>query len=349
MATEKKKNEIVFDDGLIHYDSKYVISANGFTNYGATCYLNSLMQCFFSNPAVFQTLEKYAEDETIKKNALARELLRIYRLSKDGKNITGEMSKIWEIVLGLSAARSDRVKLTRGQQDAHEGFMLLMDVLEYVPHIQRLFQHRTQITLHCHECDKIVSVKEETHVAFDVQSDLKTEQHAKFKKVDKNYDKSMSLNEFIRSQNGFVDDDYICANAECKVKGVKFKNTRLVMIPEILVVLLKKYKKKEATPFPEQLYFIAKGGTHRMEFDLVAQSEHSGGQSGGHYWAICKRGDGKWYNLNDSGVSPSKPGPTKHSYMLFYNYARTVKLATPTKSPKVVYELAEHLKGTHVV
>ena len=38
-------------------------------------------------------------------------------------------------------------------------------------------------------------------------------------------------------------------------------------------------------------------------YDLVAVANHSGGLSGGHYWAYTKGTNGKWYDCNDESNS----------------------------------------------
>jgi ubiquitin C-terminal hydrolase len=95
------------------------------------------------------------------------------------------------------------------------------------------------------------------------------------------------------------------------------------MIPEIIPIVLKKYTTKQVTPFPLKLEFIAKGGAKKYIYTLVAQSEHSGGMMGGHYWAICLRKNAEnrltWKNLNDQSVSDARPGPTLNSYVLIYH------------------------------
>ena len=38
-------------------------------------------------------------------------------------------------------------------------------------------------------------------------------------------------------------------------------------------------------------------------YDLVAIANHSGGLSGGHYWAYTKGTNGKWFDCNDENNS----------------------------------------------
>ena len=56
------------------------------------------------------------------------------------------------------------------------------------------------------------------------------------------------------------------------------------------------------------------------KYDLFAVSQHFGGTGGGHYTAVCKNFDGRWYSYNDSSCSSSSSGNvvTSAAYVLFY-------------------------------
>ena len=56
-------------------------------------------------------------------------------------------------------------------------------------------------------------------------------------------------------------------------------------------------------------------------YDLYAVTNHYGDLGGGHYTAICKSSiDQKWYNFNDSCVSPAAQNEivTSAAYLLWY-------------------------------
>jgi ubiquitin C-terminal hydrolase len=312
-------------ESLLPYNKKYITKGNGFVNLGATCYFNSILQCLISCTSIFETLDNNRNLPHVKDNPLAMQLLELYETASSGQDISRVGIPVWRYVLGIAQRRSDNVKIDLGQQDAHEGMMMLLDVLDTLPEIKHLFEHRHRTRILCDACKKWVVDKSETNLTFEVQPDLKTEQHIKFHAVDEHYNKSMSLNEFLRKQNGFVDKDYICPNEYCKQRGQKFKTTTLTMVPEILPVLIKKYACKSMTPFPGKLQFLSEQGTKEIIYHLVAQSEHSGGMGGGHYWTVGLRSDG-WKMLNDNSVSPGQPGPTLNSYVLFYHYIKTIDL-----------------------
>jgi len=62
-------------------------------------------------------------------------------------------------------------------------------------------------------------------------------------------------------------------------------------------------------------------------YDLYAVSNHYGGLGGGHYTAFAKNIiDGKWYNLDDSSVTPlssADQAKTSAAYVLFYKRRNT--------------------------
>jgi ubiquitin C-terminal hydrolase len=310
---------------LLKYNEKYVSKGQGFVNMGNTCYFNSLLQCVLSCPSVFETLELNKDLEHVKQNQLAQNMIKLHNFAMTEQNIHDKCIPVWRNILSIAQSRQDNVKINMGQQDAHEGLMMFLSVMDTIPEIKRLFEHRHRIRVLCDSCKQWVVDKYETNLTFEVQPDLKTEQIAKFENVDSYYNSTVPFNEFLRKQNGYVDEDFICPNKECCDKSHKFKTTTLTMIPEILPILIKKYSQKIATPFPAKLEFIAKGGTQKNIYMLVAQSEHSGSMGGGHYWAIGLRSDG-WKTLNDSSVSDGVPGPTLNSYVLFYHYIETVDI-----------------------
>jgi ubiquitin C-terminal hydrolase len=313
---------------LLPYNLKFVPKGNGFVNLGATCYFNSILQCLMSCSSIFETLKANEDKDHIKNHPLARNLMALHRASMMGQDVSRACIPVWRDIMGIAQARNDKVKINMGQQDAHEGLMMFLDIVDTIPEIKRLFEHRHRTQVLCDKCKKWVVDRKETNLTFDVQPDLKTEQHIKFYAIDEHYNTTMSLNNFLRKQNGFIDENYICPNESCKQRGHKFKTTTLTMSPEILPVLIKKYSRvKTVTPFPGTLEFVLIGGKQKLIYRLVAQSEHSGSMTGGHYWAIGLRSDG-WKNLNDSSVNPGIPGPTSNSYVLFYHYVATVDVVS---------------------
>jgi len=315
-------NDDQSDESLLPYNPSLLGNGQGFVNLGATCYFNSLLQCLLSCTSIYEVLKKNQYCEHIKTNSLAQELLHLYQAAENNENIHQRCIPIWRIIYQIARKRQDNCLINMGQQDAHEGLMLFLDIMDTIPEIKRLFEHRHRIKILCTRCQQWVVNRYETNMTFEVQPTLTTEQHKNFKSIDQYYNTAMPLNEFLRKQNGYVDENFKCPNSNCQDRQPKFKITSLVMIPEILPILLKKYQQKIMTPFPSTLEFIASSQRQKYIYKLIAQSEHSGNMHGGHYWAISLRRDG-WKQLNDMLVTDGQPGPTINSYIVFYHYTHT--------------------------
>ena len=308
------------------FDEEYLIKPNGFINIGALCYSNSILQCLLSCTSLIKTLHLYRNHEVVIKNPLAQDILALYDKSVAGGDITYMNVDIWRRIVSQSQKRLGGVHMGTGQEDAHEGLCMFLDGLENIGVIRRLFQHRYRTQIFCDKCNEFTVDKREMNLTFEVQPDLKTEQLPQFKDRDLYYNTTMTLNDFIRVQNGYVDEHFKCP--KCSSTGSKFRKTTLTMVPEILPIVLKKYKVKTLTDFPNKLIMPGTGKNKELIYKLVAQCEHSGSQHGGHYWATCIRKSTsnklKYYVLNDSSVSEDKLGPTLNTYILFYHIESVV-------------------------
>ena len=129
------------------------------------------------------------------------------------------------------------------------------------------------------------------------------------------------------------DNEWTCLKCKNKVKAKK--NFSLYFLPRILIICLKRFsreqsyfgdysKNNELINFPlENLdlgKYVCGPDKNYSKYDLFAVSQHFGGTGGGHYTAVCKNYDGKWYDYNDSSCSLSSPERVVSSsaYVLFY-------------------------------
>lgn len=322
---------------LVPYNARMELSPFGFNNLGATCYFNAMLQSLLSCTSFTQELLQCKESAEYNKNPVTKKLIELIELAlslngtpeEKQSNIQDRLSQyspaVWkEMVMFL--CRKNKIDVSdfmQGQQCAREGFHCLMDTMENFDSIQNIFLHRYKNMIYCFDCDKWVSNVESMYSLFEVQPDLKTEQLERFKKYDTG--QAQDMNEFLTKQTGYVDKFYVCP--KCKKDGEKYNINCLVMVPEVLVVLSKKYiagrKLNTHTNFPKTLEF--KGNdTKTLTYEAVSQIEHSGGLDGGHYWAVSRR-TGGWYTLNDNSVSKSEFSPTKNTYMVFYHLVNSEK------------------------
>jgi hypothetical protein len=129
-------------------------------------------------------------------------------------------------------------------------------------------------------------------------------------------------------------NEWYCKN--CKKHQRAFKKLELFYTPPLLVLHLKRFEYSSAGKYrthAEKLgsvidfpldnldlssYTIGPDSSKSV-YELYAVSQHYGSCLGGHYTAICKN-SGKWYDFNDSSVSPSNESSvvTSAAYLLFY-------------------------------
>jgi hypothetical protein len=132
-------------------------------------------------------------------------------------------------------------------------------------------------------------------------------------------------------------DEWYCP--DCKKHMCASKKFDLWKLPDTLVIHLKRFnynrmwrdKLDTFVNFPTEGLNLADWVANPEEkknaiFDLYAVSNHFGGLGGGHYTAYAKNLiDKKWYNLDDSSVTPVSANSvvTQSAYVLFYHRRKT--------------------------
>jgi uncharacterized UBP type Zn finger protein len=327
---------------IIPHNKNYMLKSNGFVNLGNICYFNSLLQALLSCTCIIEVLDKIRNEKHIINNPMALYMLNLIDNSRKNNDVSNKNTNIWKTIIQTSNSRSDKIIMQAGkQEDAHEGLMIFLNIMDTIPEIKRLFQHRYCSKIYCNDCHKKVVDKEELNLVFEVQPNLKSEQLKKFENFDELYNKNISLNDFLMKQNTYIDKDFICPNPQCKSKNQKFKSTILTMIPEILPIVFKKYDNKILTPFHSTLEFKEKNSNNIMIYKLVAQIEHLGNNYSGHYYTIGVRSDGCKI-LNDTYVCDGELKPTKNTYMLFYVYYETITREKKNKRSKSLSNLINY-------
>ncbi|XP_057808071.1 ubiquitin carboxyl-terminal hydrolase 8 isoform X2 [Salvia miltiorrhiza] len=139
------------------------------------------------------------------------------------------------------------------------------------------------------------------------------------------------LEAFLKEEPLGPDDMWYCP--VCKKHCQAGKKLDLWRLPEILVIHLKRFsyncflknKLETFVDFPiHDLdlcdYIAQKGGQSSNRYMLYAISNHYGSMGGGHYTAFVRQGGDRWYDFDDSHVSPISEDKIKTSaaYVLFY-------------------------------
>uniref|UniRef100_A0A8C6KHM7 Ubiquitin carboxyl-terminal hydrolase n=1 Tax=Nothobranchius furzeri TaxID=105023 RepID=A0A8C6KHM7_NOTFU len=149
-----------------------------------------------------------------------------------------------------------------------------------------------------------------------------------------------------------AEDPWYCPN--CKQHQQATKKLDLWSLPPVLVVHLKRFsysrymrdKLDSLVDFPlrdlDMSEFLINPNAGPCRYDLIAVSNHYGGMGGGHYTAYAKnKGDEKWYNFDDSSVSPASEDQcvSKAGYVLFYQRQDTWRQPPPVP-PSGLYSAA---------
>lgn len=300
---------------FIVYDNKFVPRPCGFVNTGSICWLNTLVQNLVSLSS-FNYILKNVETKN-KTVILLRDVIFSNMTKCQGVlDITRQLN---QHIVEYAANRRDRIIFGNGQQCAAEGFNLLLEMLA-TPEIDRLFTHRYRHNIICGNCSGIVSSKREENTLFEIEPEV-------FARVSED----MLMSDFLKLSSSPT-FDYKCPS--CGDDSPKRRYSELTMVPEILGIMIKRYRVVDGMPskinfninFPLMLKFrsksaIGNGDGSEFVYRLMSSVEHSGGVNSGHYWAQCFR-DG-WYNINDSIMTKIIDFASSDStYIVFYHIVK---------------------------
>lgn len=282
------------DSNFLYFNPTKVIPSFGLPNVGSICHFNSLYQSLMSCTSL---IEKMPD------NKMGSGMLKCL---EDNNSIL-----LSDVLRKSVESRKDIVKFTYGQQSASEGLVLILEQLG--SKIEILFRNRTMKTIFCQDCN----VSELSPSVMTPVSMMKSEEFI----LDIHNTYSGSIEDYVNFLISNLDTirDYRCP--KCGSNKQKIIKSRLVMVPEILIFLIKKYDNNRnvletKTKFTEFL------NIKKIKYMAVAYIQHTGSLSGGHYYAVCLRKSGgrlQWMTLNDGSVSAADFSPDKNTYLIFYH------------------------------
>lgn len=277
----------------VRFNPDFLPGPYGFNNTGVLCYFNSLLQCLLTCTSLNQLVDRCKEGNQIYQTY--RSVVQQYFA---GQAVHGSAQLL--SVLLQNFRRSQRYqRFGLGQEDVHEGFHLLVDMM-CSRKVERLFEHRFRTTIICN-CGHKHCTQDEGLICT----------------VEVDRAQQFDILQYVSGINTPL-EGYRCSS--CNSTATKIQTRRLTMVPEILVFMFTKFRNKPMVQVPAAMQ-VPKLGGQVYQYRLVAQSEHSGSQSGGHYWARALRsGSGvQSYLLNDLSVSASPLTSTAETYMVFYH------------------------------
>jgi ubiquitin C-terminal hydrolase len=261
----------------------------GLDNPGSICYFNALLQALLTCTSFIDALHNIEN-----KSQLILDLIQIKECKtiqiKDSKTILNHLQRKFR-------------HFGHGQESASEGLVLL---LEYIDdeNVYRLFNHSYEERITCVNCTHILSTTRENSVHFLLFNLNKLNQ--------------IGLSKYIvEFYNTIFDYQGVCT----KCKHTKFTLChRLKYIPEIVICILNRYDTREDVTLPSRFDIIDAEG-FPMNYKKIAEVDHFGGLTGGHYICRALRSDGKVYNFNDSHISEDRLKTRLETYMTFYHHS----------------------------
>ena len=179
--------------------------------------------------------------------------------------------------------------------------------------------------------EKCSPIKEDEDVSYDVSYAREMEIEEEDENI-KNITLDHCLQYFTDEESLEEGNEWYCN--KCRRRVTASKQIELFYLPRIMCICLTRFLKKgrfydytknnNFVEFPlENLNmekYICGPDKKNSKYDLFAVSQHYGGMGGGHYTAVCKNIDGKWYEYDDSSVGRvnSKDICTSAAYVLFY-------------------------------
>lgn len=130
--------------------------------------------------------------------------------------------------------------------------------------------------------------------------------------------------------NDDADDDagdkWVCD--KCNTSAKSLKTCKLVKLPEMLVISIKRFKYNEkageflknnaSVKVRDVLDIDEYSVCNEPSYKLMSFANHMGNMHGGHYTACCKYDDDAWYKIDDESVSKIKTYEDRNAYTIFY-------------------------------
>jgi ubiquitin C-terminal hydrolase len=296
---------------MMVYNDDFIPDVMGLQNTGVICYLNSMMQVFFScsalNQYMFENKQKFLEaaHKGQPLGLMYIKLLEENGIMWNGQNVTrvkdqaftvrqGTVVPILREIIASRRRNNSSSNLLHHQQECyHEGLTYFIEALSEIDSaIEDLFSIRYKMNVHCKVCKKSKEgPQEKPNFYFALFEEDPILQGC--------LDSKVRIEDYIK-RHVHIPEDYKCENCNAvnavitDESGTKTINPniqqiyRLARISSIIILIFNKYDEKKMKYFPNALDFTSKEGSH-LHYELISQVEHYGTMRGGHYLTKCRR------------------------------------------------------------
>lgn len=265
---------------MLRYDGRYVPEKRGLENPGiAICYFNSMIQALMGCSVFNMVVLKWPE-----KTDIMVEYINLLRGKSSAKDLL------------IMLIRKNSSLVLGQQDDMYLGLEIFLDTQPI--RIQNLFKIKHKSYIECHNCRTIHEVASPHEMAVTID----------------NVSTKEEMENAIMSSSSTI-NDYTCE--KCRHRGDVVKRYTIARLSEILVVILNKTR-PGIKYFSPTLDFYSKPLNETLHYAIVAQVEHLGSTSGGHYYTLGKRQ--KIYIFDDDQITEAKSfTPTTNTYIVIYS------------------------------
>jgi ubiquitin C-terminal hydrolase len=132
------------------------------------------------------------------------------------------------------------------------------------------------------------------------------------------------INEYEDDDHG---DKWVCD--KCNTSAKSLKTCKLVKLPDMLVISLKRFKYNEKVgKFLKNNAYVKVHNVldideysvcNEPSYKLMSFANHMGNMHGGHYTACCRYGDDSWFKIDDESISNmNNTYEDRNAYTIFY-------------------------------
>lgn len=351
---------------IILFNQDFLPRPFGFANSGSDCWMNSVLQMFLSCTSLTQVMLDNPGE--FKSNAFSKQYLELVNLAHSWPPEAGLDGEIREgghsgaggpngaaaaLTADQRAAAQIKVAALRnalalipgalrkkfagkaseamhfGQNCANEAFTLFLSMLASA-RAEEQFRLKLEKQIVCPECRHLSAMERYSLTFLNLYDPPKLDPTTPA-------ESAVKWSEHVRAHISHL-TGYKCDKCDRTVSA--YYLTELRMARSVIVIIFNKFvdapENKRYYWFPLE-FVLPAGKTAEHKYRLVAQVEHYGTRSGGHYVAKALRGglgnattgpfgaSGAttapcgWYEFNDSSFTPTTPGATKNTFMIAYH------------------------------